>query len=211
MPNSCVFDSRKIFSAEQLTTMLQLQNTCLANELKEATEETDKLKKDVEELKLNLSNAQVSVDSFKLEYERKYETQLSTNQALIEVQSDNAIRVMSMVETWTAILGTVLLLAGIVSLVLIKRSKESMYHEVKNQIAEHAKKEFDTDLFVTKRLGEFFSSESGIGIVDSISLKVHEEIMKTFASQATSNEQIIEFKSAFRFPETSAGDKNNEH
>ncbi|MBW0280006.1 hypothetical protein B4O99_10765 [Shewanella xiamenensis] len=71
MSNSCVFDSSKIFSAEQLTTMLQLQNTCLVNELKDITNETEQLKKDVQEFKLVLSNSQIGIDSFKSEYEKK--------------------------------------------------------------------------------------------------------------------------------------------
>jgi hypothetical protein len=70
MSNSCVFDSSKIFSAEQLTTMLQLQNTCLVNELKDITNETEQLKKDVQEFKLVLSNSQIGIDSFKSEYEK---------------------------------------------------------------------------------------------------------------------------------------------
>ncbi|MBW0280005.1 hypothetical protein B4O99_10760 [Shewanella xiamenensis] len=142
---------------------------------------------------------------------KKYETQLNTHRELIEIQSNNAIRVMTMVETWTAILGTVLLLAGIISLGLIKRSKESMYHEVKNQIVEYAKKEFDSSTFVAQRLSEYFKSDDGKSVLDAIERKLFIDVNNnSMKLNLDTKAQAEEFK--LLFPQQKAsheGEKND--
>ncbi|WP_281213129.1 hypothetical protein [Shewanella insulae] len=197
MSDVCVFNKTKSTSVRELVVLLNLQNECLAKELKTVSEEADKFKATTSELKVDLATLRAKFDSYVTESDKKNQLQYQSHQELIEQQNVLFNSSFEMLSFWTTLLLIVISLAGLGTLGLIKRHKKTIWDEIGEDIKNHALEKIETEEAVTNRLSVFFESEPGKVIKEGIKVAIIKELGGNKDKGIVSESDIQQFRNVF--------------